>query len=181
MNNKIVLYSSPEAASIKTLTGWVDRDGRYWGDNEHQARYCGATHNVCTKHPDQEPFVINWGCPACKDEHQQERFEGFERIQWDGETPVTMFFGDKYFFDIDEIRDHCEECGVSVDDLKLVLCEPNYPHQLDPNDIFVDILPEDGEVSPELYEAFEALNKIIDNHQPLSWSPIDKAVIVTLD
>ncbi|QCJ69349.1 hypothetical protein C9446_05390 [Providencia heimbachae] len=82
--------------------------------------------------------MINWGCPACKEEHQQERFEGFERIQWDSETPVTMFFGDKYFFDIDEIRDHCAEYEVSVDDLKLVLCEPSHPHQLDPNDVFVD-------------------------------------------
>ncbi|MEZ2861041.1 hypothetical protein [Proteus terrae] len=57
----------------------------------------------------------------------------------------------------------------------------NYPHQLDPDDIFVDVLPEDGEVSEELYYAFEALNKVIVNHSPLSWSPIDKAVIVTLD
>ncbi|EEG85621.1 hypothetical protein PROPEN_02428 [Proteus penneri ATCC 35198] len=92
-----------------------------------------------------------------------------------------FFFGDKYFFDIDDIRNYCKEHEVSVDDLKLVLCKPNYPEALDPNDIFVDILPEDGEVSPELYEAFEKLNKVIDKHAPLSWSPIDKAVIVTLD
>ncbi|EEG85620.1 hypothetical protein PROPEN_02427 [Proteus penneri ATCC 35198] len=29
MKDKIILYNSPEAASIKTITGWVDRDGRF--------------------------------------------------------------------------------------------------------------------------------------------------------
>ncbi len=47
--------------------------------------------------------------------------------------------------------------------------------------IFCDSLPEDGEVSEELYIAFEALNKVIANHPQLSWSPGDKAAIVNLD
>jgi hypothetical protein len=38
MNNKIekiVMMDSDEAASIKTVTGWVARDGLFWGNDEH--------------------------------------------------------------------------------------------------------------------------------------------------
>jgi hypothetical protein len=33
---KIVMMDSDEAASIQTVTGWVDRQGRFWGGDEHQ-------------------------------------------------------------------------------------------------------------------------------------------------
>lgn len=46
---KIVMMDSDEAASIQTVTGWVDRQGRFWGGDEHQARWCGATHRKCKK------------------------------------------------------------------------------------------------------------------------------------
>jgi hypothetical protein len=48
-NEKIVMMDSDEAASIQTVTGWVDRHGRFWGKDEHQARWCGATHRKCKK------------------------------------------------------------------------------------------------------------------------------------
>ena len=38
---KIVTYDSAEAASIQTVTGWVSRSGRFWGNDEHMARYDG--------------------------------------------------------------------------------------------------------------------------------------------
>ena len=34
---KIVPYDSSEAASIQTVTGWVSRSGRFWGNDEHMA------------------------------------------------------------------------------------------------------------------------------------------------
>ena len=30
----IIMEDSPEAASIKTVTGWVSRTGRFWGNDE---------------------------------------------------------------------------------------------------------------------------------------------------
>jgi len=44
---KIVPYDSAEAASIQTVTGWVSRSGRFWGNDEHMARYDGCTHRKC--------------------------------------------------------------------------------------------------------------------------------------
>ena len=178
---KVVLYNSPEAASIQTVTGWVDRDGRFWGNNEHQARWCGCTHITCENHPEEPPFIKNYWCPKCQTESRNAAFEKMPKVEWDGETPLVLFNDDKYFFDADELRDYCDEEGIGLCELQLVICTPNHPHQLDPNDIFCDSLPEDGEVSEELYLAFEALNKVIANHPQLSWSPGDKAAIVNLD
>ncbi|KGB00537.1 hypothetical protein DR73_495 [Enterobacteriaceae bacterium ATCC 29904] len=48
---KVVMMDSPEAASIQTLTGWVDRQGRYWGKDEHQARWCGAMQKQTRRAP----------------------------------------------------------------------------------------------------------------------------------
>ncbi|MDE9687494.1 hypothetical protein R4T22_18735 [Citrobacter portucalensis] len=43
---KIVMMDSDEAASIQTVTGWVDRQGRFWGGDEHQARCCSRLPDV---------------------------------------------------------------------------------------------------------------------------------------
>lgn len=36
---KIVPYDSSEAASIQTVTGWVSRSGRFWGNDEQMERF----------------------------------------------------------------------------------------------------------------------------------------------
>lgn len=48
---KVVMYESTEAASIEAVTGWVDPHGRFWGKDEHMARYCGSTHRHCASTP----------------------------------------------------------------------------------------------------------------------------------
>ena len=42
---QIIMEDSPEAASIQTVTGWVSRTGRFWGNDERMARFDGSTHN----------------------------------------------------------------------------------------------------------------------------------------
>ncbi|WP_407226469.1 hypothetical protein [Enterobacter roggenkampii] len=68
---KIVMMDSDEAASIQTVTGWVDRQGRFWGSDEHQARWCGATHRKCKNKPDEHPIhSTNGYCEEC---HRESR------------------------------------------------------------------------------------------------------------
>lgn len=62
---EMILASSPEAASIQTVTGWVARDGRFWGDDERMARYCGSTHSICEKNPAHGPVENRSYCEAC--------------------------------------------------------------------------------------------------------------------
>ena len=178
-NEPVVLYDSQEAASIKTVTGWGFRDGRFFGDNEDVARFSGSTHRKCKNNPDHPIYRVNSYCEVCWKERRNEKFAAMEHAEWDEVTPIVIFDSDTYFFDIDDLRDYCEEHGVTPSQLQLVLCKPNYPSEIDGEDHFCDDLPPDGELPDELKQAFEALNAVIRKSAPLSWSQGDTAVTIS--
>ncbi|WP_443692052.1 hypothetical protein ACRZ5O_22755 [Pseudomonas protegens] len=167
---KVVMYESPEAASIQTVTGWVAADGRFWGKDEHMARWCGATHRRCEKNPDHPIYEIRSSCHQCHEERRQAKFAAMPIKEWAGE-PLVIFDGDEYFFDEDSLRDYLIDRDVDLADLQLCICEPNMPREIDPSDLFIDDLPEDGEIrDQQLIAAFELLNEMIRQSEPLSWS-----------
>lgn len=170
---KVVMMDSDEAASIQTLTGWVDRQGRFWGDNEHQARWSGSTHRKCGKHPEQHPaYPSNSYCESCRKEYRQAKFAEMKRVAWRGE-PLVIFDTDTYFFDAESLEDYCRDHDVLPGDLQLVICLPNHIDQFDILQHCEEILPEDGEISfiPEAVQvAVEALNKAIKESAAVSWS-----------
>ncbi|MCE0850717.1 hypothetical protein LU689_12425 [Pseudomonas asiatica] len=173
---KVVMYESPEAASLQTVTGWVDAGGRFWGKDEHMARYSGSTHRQCEQNPEHPIHTTGRGCPACHEERRAENYAAMPKRVWAGE-PITEYDGDRYFFDQDDLRDYLIEYEIDLAELKLVFCTPNYPSQIDPNDHFCDDLPEDGEISDDqLLAAFDLLNEMIRKSPPLSWSPGKEAV-----
>jgi hypothetical protein len=97
-----------------------------------------------------------------------------EAKKWDGETPLCLFDSDTFFWNADDIEYYCEDHDIKADDLKLVICEPVYAREVDPEEFYFDDLPEDNkdEVPKELAAAFEELNKkILDYKTPLSWVP----------
>lgn len=174
--DKVVMYESPEAASLQTVTGWVDATGRFWGKDEHMARYCGSTHRHCAKNPEHPIHATNGWCAVCHAESRAAKFAAMPKRVWAGEA-ITEYDGDQYFFDEEELRDYLIEHEIDLTDLKLVFCTPNYPRQIDPDDYFCDDLPEDGEVNDDqLLAAFELLNEMIRKSPPLSWSPGKEAV-----
>lgn len=179
MNNKIIiLRDSDEAASIKTVTGWVSSNGRFWGNDEHMARFDGATHTKCKNNSDHPIHDIHGYCEVCHEEKRQAVFAAMERREWNDE-PLVIFDTDTYFFDIDSLVDYCEEHEVKATDLQLVICEPNYPREIDGSDRFIDDLPEDGELPCDIQAAFDLLNEVIRESAPLSWSQGEVAAIIT--
>ena len=176
MSDKIILPDSPEAATQKTVTGWVSASGYFWGNDEHMARYDGSTHRACEC---GELVAKNSYCRPCALKREAEKFAAMQRKVWDGEAMLYSDAADEYFHDYDQISDHCEEADCSPDDLRLIICEPCYAREIDPNEYFRDDLPEDGEVDSELSAAFEELNKFIRESKPiLSWCPGKFAAIV---
>jgi hypothetical protein len=172
----VVMYESPEAASIQTVTGWVGADGRFWGGDEHMARFCGSTHRKCPKNPEHSIYAKNSYCRTCDDESRAAKFAAMPRRIWAGE-PITDHDGDQYFFNEEQLRDYILEYDIDVVDLKLVFCTPNMPREIDPTDYFSDDLPEDGEINDsQLLAAFDLLNEMISKSGPLSWSPGKEAV-----
>ena len=177
---KVIMADSDEAASIKTVTGWVSSTGHFWGKDERMARFDGSTHKICDKNP--APGVVeqrSW-CEACRAERMTAKWEAMPRREYDGE-PVCVFDSDTYFFAPEEIADWLLDNDIKLEDARLVFCKPKHPEQIDPNEHYQDDLPEDGEVSAALAEAFDALNKIIEAQPPLSWWEGDEAVVLPDD
>ena len=170
MDSEQILNTSSDAARFVTgIEGWVDRNDRFWGTDEHAARWSGCTHIVCPKcgKPTPKSYTI---CEECREKKAIERYGAKERREWDGKTPLYSEAAEKYFFDEDSLWDHLETHGGSEQSLRLVICEPHRLRQVD-EDYFYDDLPEDGDIPDEVANALKDLNRVICDQDPVSWSP----------
>lgn len=181
---KVVMMDSPEAASIQTLTGWVDRQGRFWGDDEHMARWSGATHRKCKNKPEEHAtHGTHSYCEECHRESRQEKLAEMERAVWGGE-PLVIFDGDQYFFDAESLADYCLENAVLPSELQLMICEPNYPPYFDVEQHCEEIIPDGGDcysLPQAVLDAADALNKAIKESEPVSWGQSNRVAIVSDD
>ncbi|MBX9753658.1 MAG: hypothetical protein K2X80_02810 [Pseudomonadaceae bacterium] len=166
----VIMYDSPEAATLQTITGWVSSDGRFYGSDEALARYAGSTHRQCAANPNHSIYETRGYCQVCAEEKRQAQFKAMPRKPWNGE-PLVLFDGDRYFFDLDHLRDYIVDEGIKVADLQACICEPNMASEIDLEDYFVDDLPDDGEINDDdILAAGELLNEMIRKAPPLSWS-----------
>lgn len=168
---KIVMYDSPEAAEIKTVTGWFSSTGQFWGDDEHMARWCGCTHMNCKDCG--HAHSRNAYCKPCYEKRQAAKFAALEVKEWDGETPLCLFSDDKYFFDWESIEDYAEETKCLSTDLDLVICKPVMGRPFEISEHLGEELPDDdpqGYIPKAVADAADALNKAIREAGTLSWT-----------
>ena len=178
-DQKIILPSAPEAATYRTdIKGWVSRDGHFYGGHagsEQTARWAGATHVLCTQcgATTNKNYTI---CDSCRDKRDLEKWKAMERRPYDGGW-LYSHSADRWFRGEGEASEYLEDekmIGCILDDLRLVMSKPVYPHEIDPDEHYSDELPEDGEVDAGLRDAFDALNTYIrENRVPLSYEPVD--------
>jgi len=174
---EIILSTSKDAATFKTgISGWVDRHGHFFGNDERSARWSGATHILCPEcgKTTNKNYTM---CADCRLQKSIERYNKMERKEWDGETPLYSDSLNRYFFDFDDIADEFVSHGGSVDSLRLTICEPMYLQQVE-EDYFYDDLPEDFELPEDVLSALEELNKTIKEQKPVTWAPGKYAVII---
>ena len=165
---KEILEESAEAARQETMTLWVSRNGRAYKE-EDLARYDGCTHRRCKCGNITKKHYTK--CESCRDADNRERYLALPFEEWDKKTPLCIYGTDQYFFDESDIEDYCEDNDCATKDLMLVICKPNKVWELDPVDIYNNLLSEDGEIPMELQGYFDELNKKIREYdQPLSWS-----------
>jgi hypothetical protein len=173
---KFILYEDPSIVEYRTdIKGWVGADNkRYYGDmkdSEHLARYDSCTHKRCEcgnlmrKH-----FTL---CKVCREKKNIERYYKMPYKQYKPDMVVYSDEYDKYFFDYDEIMDFCSYSRINSDDLRLIVCRPNKPSNIDPYDIYEDILPDtDIDLPDEILEAFDKLNDTLNKCESIiSWEP----------
>jgi len=184
---QIVRYSDDAAARYVTdISGWVSRDGRFFGKNEHTARMSGCTHYECRECGAliDKPWTV---CRGCREEKDERKHAAREHVAWDYKTPVYSDVMDRYFFDPDDLSDAMHEREADADELRLLWCKPVYLRELDP-DVWEGQLPDEDHggdpydpLPHEVSEALESLNKAVRNAGPVAWEPSDIAVSMPSD
>ncbi|HDI3289750.1 TPA: hypothetical protein PMD71_002816 [Vibrio cholerae] len=174
----IVFEDSPEAAQYKTgLSGWVSRDGRFYGNNEELAKYAGSTHKKCKC---GEIIPKSSYCYPCHEKKEIENFFNMPIIEWDGSDMLYDQNTDKYFSDIEDIHEHYELEGMDVKEAMIIVCKPNYAREIE-SDYWCDDLPQDmsfEENSAVDDETLDLLNKLNAKLKKtvLSYSPGNKRI-----
>lgn len=81
--NEVILDTSPEAAKfVENISGWVSRDGLFFGKNEDAARYQGCSHRACSECGSPAPKGYT-ACSSCREKKAEARYEKLERAEWD--------------------------------------------------------------------------------------------------
>lgn len=177
-----ILFGSDEAAKfVHDIKGWVSSDGRFFGTDEQSARYAGCTHSKCEcGNIIEKHLTICEPCRIVQLKQYSESFEKYENLtkkEWDGVTPLYSIITGDYFYSASELNMYLNNRvaanpSFKISNLYLVICDPVYPFHPDLYEIYKDTLPEGADLLPEIHDGFDALNKIISQHEiPLSWVP----------
>ncbi len=140
-----------DAAEHRTsIAGWVCKKcERYYGDNEHAARYCCCESRPCTTEGCENRRQKSWiSCASCRHKHLVARFEALESKPYDG-SPVVEYNGDRFMWDEDELYEYLDE---DYGDLMLVFAEGRQPTWDCLGEYLSDDLPEDGLDTSEIDE-----------------------------
>jgi hypothetical protein len=177
--DEIILMDSDKAASLKTVTGWVSRNGNFCGDNETLARWVGATHIKC----EQCGAVHKDGfCQKCFDASRRAVYDAMPVVEWDTDCPVVIFGTNEYFWDFGDIETYAEDNDIPLSEMDLVLCVPRKPPPIDALELFSDYVPDDPDehsIDQAVLDAVDALNKAIEAAPPFSWTQGNQRVVIT--
>lgn len=167
---KIIMYDSPEAAEMRTgISGWVSSTGRFWGQDEHMARWEGSTHKKC-----EECGTVHekmWAyCPECYKKKRREQFFKLPEVPFDQVECCMIWDDDTFFFSPqDDIPEYCADHDIDPADLMMEVCEAKTELSKVGEDYWQDELPEDHDLPPEIQTALNTLNEVIKKHSPTVW------------
>lgn len=177
MNNmkeekEIIMYDSGEAASKKTLTGWVSGGkggypSHYYGDDEHMARWAGCTHLKCECGNIMSKSYTK--CEECRHKKSSDYYMSLPFKEWDFKEYVVEWDGDKYFFSLEELEDYMQE--NEIEEIDLLFCEPIEYSMIDSEDLVNGNAHEDWEPSAELEKRIKELNDYLGTLPAHSYEP----------
>lgn len=176
MTNDIIFPDDPIAATKRTVTGWVDREGRFYGDDERMARWSGSTHKKCEC---GHVYPKSSWCSPCHERKMDEKWYAMEIVEYTG-GPVVIHNSDHFY---ESLEDFLEQFDDEFDDdsdpydCKLVLCREEGLREID-SSVFEGQLLEDGELPSDVEEAIDKFNEVIRNCKHRTWWPTNKRIII---
>ena len=183
-NKEIKLFDDPNLVEYRTnLEGWTGPDRLYYGkgeDAERRARLANCTHKKCEC---GNVFSKNSYCKVCYEERSKKDFLKKEEVEWDGESMMCLRNDDKFFSDMDEFFEWCEQEEIEdPTETELMLCEQGCKiSEVDIDELNEEYCSQDGEngvshYHPEIAEKVEELNELIRNAKPILWFQSDKRI-----
>ncbi len=159
---KKILYDSPKAAQLRTVTGWVSSLGKFFGNDEDLARYNGSTHRVCQVDPSHGEHATRGYCDKCRSQKDRARFAAMPKKSYeDAAFPLTLFDGDDWFYDEDELIDWLVDHGIAPEDAELVEGVQDRFKEIDKDDVIDSLGAERYELPQEIADAIDALNRLL--------------------
>jgi hypothetical protein len=172
MKEVIILPEDTEKLIDEVEVKLYKAKDQYYRSKE-SAIYSLITHNKC-----ECGNLMRRGhlkCESCRSKKREEVYNSMSFMEWDGVTPLVLFDSDIYFFGEDDIYDYIyneELDSDQIDNLQLVICQPNHFNEID-LDYWGDIFPEDFDAErsiPEFIKKLDEFNKFISEQEPISWS-----------
>lgn len=182
---KIILFDEPGLVQYrKDIEGWTGPDGLYYGkgpEGERRARYANSTHKKC-----ECGGIMSRGwlkCENCRAESSRKAFEQLESIEWDGKSMMCLWGDDKFFSDMDEVYEYCEDNDILPEELQLMHCEKRIRiSEVNIDELNEEYITEDGrgvsDFHPEIAEKVNELNELIRNAEPKLWFETNKRITV---
>lgn len=184
--------STESARFVGNISGWVDRHGLFFGNDERAARYSGATHARCSECGTTIPK--NSYCNYCAEKKGTEKYMTAPRQEWDRKTPLYSETCDEWYFDEDDLISHAYDFASNngyifdgdfdnelvFDKMRLYLCKALKLSCVE-QDHWVDDLAEDQDLPDEVLDALTALNEAIDKvnaESPCSWEPSNIVAVI---
>ena len=171
-----IMFSSDQAAKrVYGISGWVDSNDKFWGEEEFGARWAGCTHDVCI---DCGAIVRkeHARCNDCANSIYAAKYLKMATREWDGECPLYAEAKDYYFEDKYELANYLEEFPCKLEDLRLMICEPVYFRSIPESFWEEDLQEHCDELPEELAIALGSFNAFIYDLPAFSWQPSKYAV-----
>jgi len=177
---------------LENIKGWVcSVCNRYFGEQKDAAKYCCAKIFKCEDCGKEYERRCYTTCPECHEKRNVERYNKMPKKVWNGEGMIYSDSHDKFFNDFEEIHDHIsylefsvkpEKITISLEDLRLIICEKTKPRDFSLMDFCSDEFQEDTDIhcfsgDPEAFE--NDINEWLQKNTPTSYLPGKFAVDFT--
>lgn len=142
--------------------------------------YC--THDDCISCGKEfkKRFLYIKICDECQYKKDVDKYYSYDLVEWDGETAVVLYDGDKYFFNQEDIEIYCEENELNPEKLMLVLCSTSNLSQID-LDHWRDDVHDDWEPSDEMLKRLKDFNDFLSKEPSNTWFPTKKRIQLKID